>query len=131
MRLASNVVRFLAVAWILIAAADSFGVPVTPLVAGLGAWRPCGSSARGDPWNPREAAGLRRQTRFSGGPQPRWGFVTASRIADGRITAGHREGVDQEPLAVLLGGTLVGSQEDRRDLHLHAILRRIPEPHAR
>ena len=36
-RLASNVVRFLAVAWILIAAADSFGVPVTPLVAGLGA----------------------------------------------------------------------------------------------
>jgi len=36
-RLASNVGRFLAVAWILIAAADSFGVPVTPLVAGLGA----------------------------------------------------------------------------------------------
>lgn len=36
-RLASNVARFLAVAWILIAAADSFGVPVTPLVAGLGA----------------------------------------------------------------------------------------------
>jgi MscS family membrane protein len=36
-RLASNVVRFLAVAWMLIAAADSFGVPVTPLVAGLGA----------------------------------------------------------------------------------------------
>jgi len=35
--LASNVGRFLAVAWILIAAADSFGVPVTPLVAGLGA----------------------------------------------------------------------------------------------
>jgi len=36
-RLASNVGRFLGVAWILIAAADSFGVPVTPLVAGLGA----------------------------------------------------------------------------------------------
>jgi MscS family membrane protein len=36
-RLASNVGRFLLVAWILIAAADSFGVPVTPLVAGLGA----------------------------------------------------------------------------------------------
>ncbi len=36
-RLASNVLRFLAVAWIMIAAADSFGVPVTPLVAGLGA----------------------------------------------------------------------------------------------
>lgn len=36
-RLASNVGRFLAVSWILIAAADSFGVPVTPLVAGLGA----------------------------------------------------------------------------------------------
>lgn len=36
-RLASNVGRFLAVAWVLIAAADSFGVPVTPLVAGLGA----------------------------------------------------------------------------------------------
>lgn len=36
-RLTSNVARFLAVAWILIAAADSFGVPVTPLVAGLGA----------------------------------------------------------------------------------------------
>lgn len=36
-RLASNVGRFLAVAWILISAADSFGVPVTPLVAGLGA----------------------------------------------------------------------------------------------
>ncbi|MFO0424367.1 MAG: mechanosensitive ion channel family protein [Planctomycetia bacterium] len=36
-RLATNVGRFLVVAWILIAAADSFGVPVTPLVAGLGA----------------------------------------------------------------------------------------------
>jgi len=36
-RLASSVGRFLLVAWILIAAADSFGVPVTPLVAGLGA----------------------------------------------------------------------------------------------
>jgi len=36
-RLASNVGRFLLVAWILIATADSFGVPVTPLVAGLGA----------------------------------------------------------------------------------------------
>ena len=36
-RLASSVGRFLLVAWILIATADSFGVPVTPLVAGLGA----------------------------------------------------------------------------------------------
>ncbi len=36
-RLASSVGRFLLVAWILIAAADSVGVPVTPLVAGLGA----------------------------------------------------------------------------------------------
>lgn len=36
-RLASNVGRFLLVAWIVISAADSFGVPVTPLVAGLGA----------------------------------------------------------------------------------------------
>jgi MscS family membrane protein len=36
-RLASTVGRFLLVTWILIAAADSFGVPVTPLVAGLGA----------------------------------------------------------------------------------------------
>ena len=36
-RLASNVGRFLLVAWILIVTADSFGVPVTPLVAGLGA----------------------------------------------------------------------------------------------
>lgn len=36
-RLASTVGRFLLVAWILIVAADSFGIPVTPLVAGLGA----------------------------------------------------------------------------------------------
>jgi MscS family membrane protein len=36
-RLASSVGRFLLVSWILIATADSFGVPVTPLVAGLGA----------------------------------------------------------------------------------------------
>ena len=36
-RLASSVGRFLIVVWILIAAADSLGVPVTPLVAGLGA----------------------------------------------------------------------------------------------
>jgi len=36
-RLTSSVGRFLVVVWILIAAADSFGVSVTPLVAGLGA----------------------------------------------------------------------------------------------
>lgn len=36
-RLASSVGRFLLVAWITIMTADSFGVPVTPLVAGLGA----------------------------------------------------------------------------------------------
>lgn len=36
-RLASSVGRFLIVVWILIATADSLGVPVTPLVAGLGA----------------------------------------------------------------------------------------------
>jgi MscS family membrane protein len=36
-RLASSVGRFLIVVWILIAAADSLGVPITPLVAGLGA----------------------------------------------------------------------------------------------
>lgn len=36
-RLASSVGRFLLVVWILIAAADSLGVPVAPLVAGLGA----------------------------------------------------------------------------------------------
>lgn len=36
-RLASSVGRFLIAAWIVIVTADSFGVPVTPLVAGLGA----------------------------------------------------------------------------------------------
>jgi MscS family membrane protein len=36
-RLGSSVGRFLIVVWILIATADSLGVPVTPLVAGLGA----------------------------------------------------------------------------------------------